>query len=109
MTKATDTAFPLVDDKNGWYEGGLTKREYFAATAMQGVLANAYHKVIKYDYLAEQAVAAADALINQLSKIQTDTEMLEALEFCYEKLRSTGTPMLEQIESLIKKAKGNEQ
>jgi hypothetical protein len=32
--------------------------------------------------------------------------MLEALEFCYEKLRSTHSPMIEDIASIIKKAKG---
>jgi hypothetical protein len=43
---------------------GLTKREYFAAMALQGLLANRHE-----DYLlTEKAVMYADALIEQLNK-----------------------------------------
>lgn len=43
---------------------GLTRREYFAAMALQGLLANRHE-----DYLlTEKAVMYADALIEQLNK-----------------------------------------
>lgn len=50
--------------------GGLSKREYFAALAMQGFCAAGYgdfkndHEV----YIAELSVRQADALLNELSK-----------------------------------------
>ena len=72
----TDLAFPqTVDtnlihiDQNGHVvvdkeiTGGLTKREYFAAKAMQGLLANGDHGVISSD-----AIRYADQLIEGLSK-----------------------------------------
>ena len=51
---------------------GLTKREYFAALAMQGYISsgqviNGKMTVDQYDY-AFIAVKAADALINELNK-----------------------------------------
>lgn len=52
---------------------GLTKREYFAAMAMQGILfwdatVNENHETGKVETLAQQAVGMADALIAELSK-----------------------------------------
>ena len=55
---------------------GLTKREYFAGLAMQGLLSNPEwmkeYKGEKYlmqsDIVAEVAVKSADVLLNQLSK-----------------------------------------
>lgn len=44
----------------------LTKREYFAAQAMQGLL-SADHKWIRTEY-AREAIACADALINALNE-----------------------------------------
>jgi hypothetical protein len=46
---------------------GLTKREYFAALAMQGLISNAkdYHT---FSNLASDAVACADALLAELEK-----------------------------------------
>jgi hypothetical protein len=46
---------------------GLTKREYFAALAMQGMLAENY-PVVRVGTLADDAVFAADALIAALNK-----------------------------------------
>lgn len=70
-TKPNQTAFP----DNG--RTGLTKREYFAALAMQGMLANpvtiesfteAYDQGTGLvDILAAEAVAQADALIDALN------------------------------------------
>ena len=47
--------------------GGLTKREYFAAMAMQGMLSN--NKIIdtdNWEWIAENAVKQADELLKQL-------------------------------------------
>lgn len=50
------------------YEG-LTKREYFAAIAMQGHLSSMPSGVIdKPEYVAIKSVAYADALIAELNK-----------------------------------------
>lgn len=49
---------------------GLTKREYFAAMAMQGVLANNSDGNTNWDYdiIGEHCTKAADALITALNK-----------------------------------------
>lgn len=41
MTEPTDNAFPIFTAQGEVYvcQGGLTKREHFAALAMQGLLA----------------------------------------------------------------------
>lgn len=46
--------------------GGLSKREYFAALAMQGLLSNS--RLTKYQHFPEDAVKCADALIEALQK-----------------------------------------
>lgn len=45
---------------------GLTKREYFAALALQGMLA--YDRTRSADAIARWSVEAADALINELNR-----------------------------------------
>ena len=48
---------------------GLTKREYFAAMAMQGMCANSsFTKCATYEDMAEWSVKQADALIEALNK-----------------------------------------
>jgi hypothetical protein len=48
---------------------GLTKREYFAAMAMQGMCANSsLTKIWTYEKIAESSVQQADALIEALNK-----------------------------------------
>jgi len=49
-------------------EGGLTKREYFAAMALQGVLVNAGRNGLEFRGCAKEAVLQADALIKELKK-----------------------------------------
>jgi len=44
---------------------GLTKREYFAAAALQAILAD---NSVSKNYAAFQAVACADSLIEELNK-----------------------------------------
>lgn len=48
------------------YHQGLTKREYFAALAMQGILAS--DDTITFDQVTECAVKHADKLIEELNK-----------------------------------------
>lgn len=82
MTNPNDTAFP--EDVSGTREytdikGGLTKREYFATMAMQGIMSNGVlSKFLGQEAelsgrLIEHTVAilskrCADALINELNK-----------------------------------------
>ncbi len=47
---------------------GLTKREQFAAMALQGLLANPDNLDYTRDETASLAIGAADALINALNK-----------------------------------------
>lgn len=51
------------------YFGGLTKREYFAAMAMQGICANMNERLARRE-VAEKAVLIADHLIQQLNEKQ---------------------------------------
>jgi hypothetical protein len=69
MTKPDDNAFPQFNDHphtEAIYKG-LTKREWFAGMAMQGLLANANDEVISRNIPAD-AVGWADALITELAK-----------------------------------------
>ena len=48
---------------------GLTKREYFAAMALQGYVASTLSDIVQSpEYTAKWAVRYADALINELNK-----------------------------------------
>jgi hypothetical protein len=47
---------------------GLTKREYFAAMAMQGMIGNRYFDLRNLDIISKCAVQQADALIEALNK-----------------------------------------
>lgn len=49
------------------YGLGLTKREYFAAMALQGILSRE-RPISSYQVAAEDAVGFADALIEALNK-----------------------------------------
>jgi hypothetical protein len=67
-TKAKGPAFPLISDDGYIINAGLTKREYFAAMALQGLLANNNN----YKYSVISAVEFADDLIEELSKTKTN-------------------------------------
>jgi hypothetical protein len=69
-TKAKGPAFPLISDEGYIINAGLTKREYFAAMAMQGLLSDYESESIE-DY-SKYAVQLADALIEELSKTKTN-------------------------------------
>ena len=68
MTNGNSEINVIMHPVSGEVENaGLTKREYFAAMAMQGLLAGA-GKDLPYADFAEQAVNCADAIIEQLNK-----------------------------------------
>jgi hypothetical protein len=58
------TGMPIIVHQKFW---GLTKREYFAAMAMQGY-APIFNVITEMDDLAKFSVKAADALITQLNQ-----------------------------------------
>lgn len=60
-TEANDQVTPIVRLNN--FEKGLTKREYFASMAMQGILANGSGTI-------KDALLWADALIAALNEVQ---------------------------------------
>ena len=67
MNTQTDSAFPL--ERTKYTDGGLTKREYFAAKALQGILAAQTETVYLSPFsVAEKAIIQADALIEQLNQ-----------------------------------------
>jgi len=83
-TKANDQAFAtpaVLYGPNGYvYEegcSGLSKRELFAAFALQGLLANPNSWHCKRDNMAAEATLAADALINALNNISANPDDLE--------------------------------
>lgn len=83
-TNPNDSVYPQIinSETNGlqYSEGGLTKREYFAAMAMQGTLANPEgmeylsKRYGNHDFpsafasIAAKSVQLADALITELNK-----------------------------------------
>lgn len=70
MTEGTQPAFAVFDGDN--MQTGLTKREYFSAMAMIGLLAHNCDHFNKEDLfkegVAKRSVEQADALIEQLNK-----------------------------------------
>jgi len=62
MTKPNDTAFAKE------HHDGLTKREYFAGLAMQGILARSFGSEPHKGWFEQMALYYADALIKELSK-----------------------------------------
>lgn len=71
-TNANSAAFPCeqsTDPNGSWnqtFEPGLTKREYFAAMALQGMLASDLKDEFSLEIHARCAVRAADALLAEL-------------------------------------------
>lgn len=70
-TDPTDNAFPVFDSDGAasTAHSGLTKREYIAALAMQGLMAADADKVNRWSprMIAQVAVDNADALIDELN------------------------------------------
>lgn len=64
-----DSPINSIEYNNNYISTGLTKREYFAAMALQGLLANDSGFITSK---ARYAVKAADALIEELNKTKQD-------------------------------------
>jgi|GEM_PF-2747652 len=74
-TEPTDKAIAITGSQNIKGEAGLTKREYFAAMAMQGIIASNTVDTTINGYIqggcvdvATAALYCADALINALNE-----------------------------------------
>lgn len=74
MSKIKNGDMPAMPTQvnGGDIYGGLTKREYFAGLAMQGLLANAYWNEPEYGPRTPESVAIAseeyaDALLKELN------------------------------------------
>ncbi|MBO1055954.1 MAG: hypothetical protein HEQ27_05260 [Dolichospermum sp. JUN01] len=69
-----DAAFPIFDSEGQHFlkHGGLSKREYFAALALQGILSSPALNPDEYDanLNADLAIEAADILIYRLNKTE---------------------------------------
>ena len=76
MTKGEEPAFGFgfttADGQHHVLENGLTKREYFAVMALQGLLSRGSNPVqllvSEVGRIAEEATIMADTLINELNK-----------------------------------------
>jgi len=69
MNNSKQPAFPHQRDTEGFKEtdGGLTKREYFAAMAMQGICANPTAQIKPHGRdIAVIAIECADELLKRL-------------------------------------------
>jgi hypothetical protein len=66
VSNATDPVFPVAD-WGACQLPGMTKREYFAAMAMQGIIAQMPHAQ-EASEIARQSVVCADALLAELAK-----------------------------------------
>ncbi len=75
MSNSNEPAFPMghLTNANGevqWSNGGITKREYFAAMAMQGMLAdtNRHPERQTLGAIADDALAMANVILAALEK-----------------------------------------
>jgi hypothetical protein len=62
----------VITDETTIAQAGLTKREYFAAMALQGMLS--YDRTRHLDDISRWSAEAADALIKTLNETQTTTQ-----------------------------------
>lgn len=79
MSNGNEPMYPI--NGGGAISIGLTKREYFAGLAMQGMLANSYSDGVTQPLstanayqIAGMAIAQADALLAELEKQQPSRE-----------------------------------
>ncbi len=71
MKNGEEPIYPVKED--GFHNEnarciGLTKREYFAGLAMQGLITNPNYSGTSWEELAQKAVICSDKLLTQLSK-----------------------------------------
>lgn len=60
--RTSDKAFPAMND-NGYWCGGMTLRDYFAAKAMQGIVSKEASHVSWVEEYAKNAYKMADAMM----------------------------------------------
>ncbi len=65
----TEPHSPINPIPNSYHGHGLTKREHFAALAMQGYLSNSELQ-IPFELLGMASIKIADALIAALNEVQ---------------------------------------
>lgn len=64
-----EPAFPLEQDyAEHTYHAGLTKREYFAAKAMQAYASSKSYDTYSYETIAQYSVKLADRVLEELDK-----------------------------------------
>ena len=63
MSETLERAFPVTDRNAGPASGGMTLRDYFAAAAMQGMLASPDGGPSDWQKVADAAYYAADAML----------------------------------------------
>lgn len=68
METKPNESINIVEYNNNYISTGLTKREYFAAMVIQGIISNKDGLDIKIERIVESAVDIADALIEELNK-----------------------------------------
>jgi hypothetical protein len=70
MSKANELAFPsYFDNGDESYANGLTKREWFAGMAMQGIVSNSrFDETVPASKLAQHAFMVADAMLAEDDK-----------------------------------------
>jgi len=74
-TEPNDNAYPIVETKGTEsLELGLTKRELFAAMAMQGLLPLMFGSTYAPSGVVKDAVKFADDLINELNKKEDENK-----------------------------------
>jgi hypothetical protein len=67
MNAPNPYAFPWTED-DGSQNTGMTLRDYFAAKAMQGLLAADVERVLSFERSSEIAYKHADALLTERNK-----------------------------------------
>lgn len=79
-----DGKLPAFPQENG-IDSGLTKREYFTAFAMQGLIISQGEKNLVNDWgvhgerISENAVHIADSIINELAKTENKYDSLKEI------------------------------
>jgi hypothetical protein len=87
MMNGNDLAHPVkyLHDEDFFCLGGLTKRELFAAMAMQGLMSSRNLQGVAFETVAQISTMAADALIERLNADPV-AEGLNLLPMCSREL-----------------------
>jgi hypothetical protein len=65
-TEPNQAAFAYFNEMNSW-QTGLTKREYFAALMLQGIVSSGIPQKL-HESFAKESIQLADVLIKELNK-----------------------------------------